>query len=389
MKRLIYTSLIMTFLFILVAGGAWAAKGGEPGKPPGGNGEESNYKVTDLGTLDGGKKSSSVARDINFDGQVVGWSNDGQQTLATLWTVSADGGSVDVLPLGTPDGQTSSEAYAINQAGTMVAGHAGTIEYPVPVYWDLSNSSIPKLLDPLLDFIYGVAYDVNDEEEIAGMSIRFEGELPVYSATLWDENPEPTELPSLLDPKGGNSSARGINNQGDVVGMSWVWVDVDGEGHYLTHAVLWRDTGVGYEVCDLHVWDYADSHHSRAYAITDRDPTNGSVEITGHRSLFSAGTPLATVWTVNLNCEDMDTRDLSLPAYAWDINDAGEVVGQDHSRSFARPVVWVDNQMVVLPSLKRDLGSAEGINDGGQIVGWSKAGGRKHGVLWTKKDQTP
>ena len=385
MKRLIYTSLIMTFLFILVAGGAWAAKGGKPGKPPGGNGEEGDYKVTDLGTLDGGKKSSSVARDINGNGQVVGWSDDGQQTLATLWTVSADGGLVDVQSLGTPDGQTSSEAYAINQAGTMVAGHAGTIEYPVPVYWNLSDSSINEL-QPLTDFQYGVAYDVNDKGEIAGMSIRFEGELPIYYATLWlwdkdENNYVPTQLPS----NGEKSIAQGINNAGDVVGMSWVWV---GE-HYLTHAVLWRYNGNGYEVCDLHKWEYAESHHSRAYAITDH--VDGSVEITGHRSLFPAGTPLATVWIVNLSdkCDESEpeTRDLGMPVYAWDINAAGEVVGQDLSTGFARPVVWpAENGIVVLPSLKRDHGSAEGINAGGQIVGWSQAGGGKHAVLWTKKD---
>lgn len=386
MKKLIYTSLIMTFLFILVAGGAWAGKDGKPGKPPGGNGEESDYKVTDLGTLDGGKKSSSAARDISVNGQVVGWSDDGQQTLATLWTVSVDGYMLDVQSLGTLEGQTSSEAYAINQDGTIVAGHAGTIEYPVPVCWNLSDSLITEL-DPLNGFPYGVAYDVNNNGEIAGISETFDGELPVYYATLWDDTYNPTELPSL-DENGGQSRALGINNDGDVVGMSWVWVDVNGEEHYLFHAVLWWNTGTGYQVCDLHEWDYDISHHSQAYAITDRE--NGSVEITGERHLFSGG---ATVWTVDLSTCDVTTRDLGLPAYAWDINDAGEVVGQDHSTGFARPVVWsAENEFVVLPLLtllKKGSGSAEGINAGGQIVGWSKSGRTSRAVLWTKKNQTP
>ena len=116
-----------------------AAKGGKPGKPPGGDGEESNYKVTDLGTLDGGKKSSSAARDISDDGgQVVGWSDDGKQTLATLWTVSPEGDMMGMQFLGL-DGQTSSEAYAISQDGTMAAGLAGTIQLPIPVYWELPD----------------------------------------------------------------------------------------------------------------------------------------------------------------------------------------------------------------------------------------------------------
>jgi len=391
MKRLIYTSLIMTFLFILVAGGAWAEKGGKPGKPPGGNGEESEYKVTDLGTLDGGKKNSSAARDISDRDtrdqvQVVGWSDDGQQTLATLWTVSP-GGDLVGMPssLETLDGQTSSEAYAINQNATMVAGHADTIESPVPVYWKLPAGSI-KALDPLGGFSCGVSYDVNNNGQIAGISKDCEGGLSDYYATVWDENYNPTQLPSLAN--GAKSRAFGINNDGDVVGMSWVWVEVGGEKHYLFHAVLWWNTDGGYQVCDLHVWEYADSHRSHAYAITDRD-SDGSVEITGERHLFSAGTPQATVWTVAKDtCPKNDdaTRDLGLLAYARDINDAGEVVGQDHSTAFVRPVVWVDNQMIVLPLPKKGSGSAEGINADGQIVGWSQAGGRKHAVLWTKKD---
>ena len=60
-------------------------------------------------------------------------------------------------------------------------------------------------------------------------------------------------------------------------------------------------------------------------------------------------------------------------------------VGQDHSSGNARPVLWTTaGQPVDLPSLKGDYGRAEGINDAGQIVGWTKAGGQNHAVLWTK-----
>jgi probable HAF family extracellular repeat protein len=368
-----------------------AAKGGKPGKPPGGNGEESDYMVTDLGTLDGGKKSSSAARDINdisdINGnrQVVGWSDDGQQTVATLWTVTAEGDIVDIKPLETL--QTSTEAYAINQAGTIVAGHAGTIEYPIPLYWDIPDGFINELT-PLGGFSYGVAFDVNDEGKIAGVSTGIEGDPYVYAATLWNENQNVIRLPPL-DENGESSRALGINNNGDVVGMSWVWV---GE-HYLFHAVLWRyvSENEGYEVCDLHVWDYDISHRSSASALTDRQ--GEIVKIIGERHLFPAGTPLVTVWEMDLSngCDDYTTQDLGQPAYAADINKLGDVVGQDHSTRSTQPVVWsTKNQieMDVLPLLKGGSGIAEGISEGGQIVGWSEVRGGRHAVLWTKKQET-
>jgi len=357
----------------------------KPGKPPGGNGEDSEYKVTDLGTLDGGKKSSSAARDISGNGQIVGWSDDGQQALATLWTVSAEG---DWTPqsLGTLGDQTPSEAYAINQDGTMVVGHTGTLDYPVPVYWELSDGPTTKLF-PLDGFSYGVAYDVNNDGKIAGVS-SFVGDPYVYAATLWKENQDAIGLLPLDN--GESSRALGINNNGDVVGMSWVWVD----GHYLHHAVLWwyNSESEGYEVCDLHVWDYDNSHRSQAYALTDRK--NNIVKIIGERHLFPAGTPLVTVWELNLESECYVSgvpQDLGQPAYAADINDAGDVVGQDHSTRSTQPVVWsAENQMemVVLPLLKGGSGIAVGISEERQIVGWSEVRGGKHAVLWTKKQET-
>jgi probable HAF family extracellular repeat protein len=365
-----------------------AAKGGKPGKPPDGNGEKSDYMVTDLGTLDGKKRSSSVARDISDINDItgnrliVGWSDDGQQTVATLWEVTEDGDVVEgsMQSLGTLDGQTSSEANAINQAGTMAAGHAGTQEYPIPVYWDLNTGLISELY-PLDDFSYGVAYDVNNDGKIAGVSTGVEDERTVYYATLWNENHIATQLesPDTNEP----SRALGINNDGDVVGMSWVWED----GSYLPHAVLWRYIDEGYEVCDLHKLDSDDYKISGAHAITDRE--NGIVKITGMRDSW------VTVWEMDLSsgCVYVGLQDLGLSAYAWDNNADGVAVGQDHSTGSVRPVLWrpAENEMVemvVLPSLTGDNGSAEGINYDGQIVGWSKTGAKKHAALWTKKDQT-
>jgi probable HAF family extracellular repeat protein len=376
-----------------------SAKEGKPGKPPG---EESDYKVTDLGTLDGGKKSSSAARDINGNGQVVGSSDDGQQTKATLWTVSAAGDVLDdPQSLITLDDQMPHEANAINQVGTVAAGYAGTLQSPAPVYWELFDGSIYQL-DPLADFAYGVANDVNDDRKIVGYSTGFEDMPFVYAPTLWvwdaaDRSYTAEALPTFIENIENDkfSMAIGINFDGDVVGHCRVKV---GE-IYTSYAVLWSFTGDEYnpydydDPCKLHVWPYQEYKNSGAYAITDR--VNGSVKIIGERISYPAGISEVTVWELDLSLETCGARvdeavikSLGQSAHSADINNAGDVVGQDHSTRSTQPVVWPDEnqmEMVVLPLLKGGSGIAEGISEGGQIVGWSEVRGGKHAVLWTKE----
>ena len=417
-----------------------AAKGGK-GKGGGGGGGDADggYTITDLGTLFGGKKSSSRARDISepIVGpsqqtlRIVGRSGDGSgNTAATLWTVTLDWTvavtAMDPPPVGlSPD--VPSEAWAINGSGNIVvgsAGGAGSGTARIPVRWTFDGSSWAsgEELTVSAEFSGGYARDVNDAGLIVGWRVgESEDWAQKRRATLWrSEDPVVVvELPSLA-PVGTsttpraetNARAEAINDAASenpvfVAGNSGIWID----DHLLFHAVLWKVNGTEVEgPCDLHTWEPAygdgdspqggDVLHSHVWGISDANTTDGSVsvQVVGSRTLYG-GEGRATVWTVDVGntkwttpsvlCKMVDELpgDLGSAAFALDINNTGVVVGQDHSSGNVRPVLWTaGGQPVNLPSLKGDYGSAEGINDAGLIVGWTKAGGhgQNHAVLWTK-----
>ena len=406
------------------------AKGGVPGKPGGGGGggggeADGEYTITDLGTLFGAKArdkaSSSGARDISkLDaGQqavvvVVGASRDGTgNTAATVWTVT--GTDVTIQALGEPYGFTISDARAINKSGTVVVGSAGDSEGLIPVRWTSSNSGWRATELSLMGFVTGVARDVNDAGIIVGWSQRESVEWPRNRATLWRSDAPPVELPDLPplgesdgDRPRGNARADAINDAagggGELVGgASWIWIG----DHYLSHAVLWKLTETTVEgPCDLHTWQPAysdpwqdgDVLHSHAWGITGL--IDGAVRVAGTRTLYR-GEVRATLWTVNVDgtdwgdpgvlCtmvnENEPPQDLGSRAFALAINNDGITVGEDHSLGNVLPVLWTTDGQVVLPSLEGDYGTAQAINDAGQIVGWTRAGRRKnHAVLWTERN---
>lgn len=70
---------------------------------------------------------------------------------------------------------------------------------------------------------------------------------------------------------------------------------------------------------------------------------------------------------------------------ADDLNNDGVIVGSlSGEDNTPRPVRWAaDGTPFALPTLGGDLGVAEGVNDQGQIVGWSwTAEGNQHATLW-------
>ena len=348
--------------------GLVAAKGGK-GKGGGGD-AEGEYTITDLGTLAGG--SWNVARDISANGEVVvGASEDANgNSVATVWSLRLDEtDGWDILALEQLSGFTGSEANAIDNLGSVTVGSASS-GTPVPVRWVPGVERLPGLVVKDTDFLNGVARDVNIAGQIVGWT---NSGGSATRATLWEVDVLGSviaiELGTLID--GESSRADGINEDGLIVGT----YNSDD-----SHAVLWRKGTGGFEICDLHP---GDASWSRAYAITDAK-LDGSVEVAGVRD------NIVTVWSVDWPvegpCVEAGSRDLSSGAFAFDINNQGEVVGQDLSSGTTRPVLWMaDNQLVELPSVKGNYGSANRINDAGQIVGWSK-GARKQvrAVLWTK-----
>jgi len=154
--------------------------------------------ITDLGTLAGG--DDSLASAVNDRGEVVGWSatasNNGN-LHAFRWR---DGVMTD---LGTPDG-FSSVAYDVNDRGQVV-GTSTT-----PVLW--SGGAVRRLGSEA-----GWATAINDRGQVVGNT-------QPDRAFVWERG----RFAEIAKPPGAMfNQPRGINNRGQVAGMSdfdaWVW----------------------------------------------------------------------------------------------------------------------------------------------------------------------
>ncbi len=300
-----------------------------------------SFTLTDLGALG----TSGVVYDINNAGQIVGARGAGTSLAGAIWTA----GTASALPkLET----TASQAYAINNSGQVV-GYNGAAH---PTLWtngvpsDLGGSGVSQ------------ARDINDMGQIVGDSY---GSTSGAQAVIWQGGTR-----TVLDtPTGTVSYARGINNDGDVVGVSG------------SRATLWADAGAAVTLGAL-----TGSTGSQAYAI------NGNGVIVGYTDFGSARH--ATLWDEGGNAVDLGFFAGGTRSQATDINLSGQIVGFSNiaaGQLFTnnRAVLWQDGEMLDLNGLvDAGLGwtlyQAEGINDQGQIVGYGiNAQGERRGFLLT------
>jgi len=319
------------------------------------------YNIIDLGTVPGCAYSFAWA--INDYGQIVGdstrlpgpYGDPPGWMHACLW----QNGTATAADLGVLGGGIS-RVYAINNSGQIV-GFSTIDDDNIFVRACLWQSGAITDLGGFDGSNYNIAYDINDQSQIVGVSSKGYGpDGPAWgSACLW-QNGTVTDL----DMPGGcgglphcsnGLAAYAINNSGQIVG---VW----GAGGLGPSACLWQNNGTGYTITDLIPTDFG----SYAYDIND----NGQIVVWYD--------PVVCLWQ-NGTLTIVDGTHSYFPYQH--INNNGQIVGSYGHACLLQNGTFTD--LGVLPGYSGS--AALGINNQGQIVGYSwmtDGSGKTRACLW-------
>lgn len=321
------------------------------------NGPLYRYQATDLGSLSTNPNGSVNAASINDFGQIAGRYDTGATFTnqnATTGVVNANnlvrqgfiwenGTLTSLTSTGVKNGQ--SDFGAANGASVtlltpnintisnngVILGTADEVRQPIPratdraLVWNKDGNSYNLTIN---DFggLESYAFDTNNTNQIVGRNILASG----YEKTIYIENGVIKELSAL---GGDGGTARGINNNGQIVG----YVDSDGalNDQFVNTAVIWEKDSTG------------------TYQL---------------KNLGTFGYDQATL---------------------RDINDAGSIIGSTSSGSgttaTSTPFILRNEEFTALGSLGGNTGSTNGLNEFGQVVGASQiASGTNHAYVWNE-----
>ena len=300
------------------------------------------YSVTDIGALVG--SSGTTAYGINNAGQVVGssfaglvdctcWLNGMGLSYAFLWSK----GTMTNLGLPPAVCALTSVAYGINDHGQVV----GTTSYPqgwCPAYSFVYTGGAMQTINGGLT---GFAGAVNDNGQVVGN----------FAAGIY--NISTSTISPLGTLAGSYTAGYGINNAGQVVGLSYL---ADNQTY---HAFLWNGTVMK----DLGTLG---GTNSQAKGINGTGQIVGVSDVGGgvsHAFLYSGGLMSNLGGTLGGTNSQADSINSSGQIVGW-ANTAG---GAQHAFLFSSGTMVDLNTLVSLASGGYLL-EATGINDIGQIV---------------------
>jgi MYXO-CTERM domain-containing protein len=284
-----------------------------------------SYQVQGIGSL------GSVVTGINNSGQISGYSyafTDGDG-IAVNAAFLYSGSTMTVLAPYT-------QAYAINNAGQMTGENQKS---SVGYYEAFRYSGGATTNLGMHGYYYSTGVAINDSGVVAGNGDFGRGEAYgfTYDASMHD-------LPTF----GGNwSIAKGINNQGEVVGQATYFTN------QVEHAVWYSSSGM----VDL----TPDTDHS-TIAVGINDAGQILINDNGRSLLYQNGVSV-----------DMGTLSAGYGVQATAINQLGQAVGNADTSGGAHGFIYSNGTMIDLNSLIDPasgwtITSASDINDLGQIT---------------------
>ena len=321
------------------------------------------YTVTDLGP--NGSNDGAVTG-INNNGQVVGYTSIDYYApmRAFLWTAS--GGMQN---LATPPGAFSTYATGINNSG-QIAGYVYDTNGSTSSAYLWTTSGGMQDLGTLFYQISCVTTGINNSGEVVGWS---QGSGPPTNGFTWTATDGMQFLG--LGTLSGTFYPHAINNSGHVAG-----------GMYNDNGFLWAP-GLPGSLYDSGLFDLGalpldpdGGNASVAFGVNDSDQVVGDSHTTGP---FNASWH-AFLWTVSGGMQDLGTLGGlgGGVSRANGINNNGQVVGWSSNNSSGNSAFLYtatggmqDLNDLIDPNSGLFLENAEAINDLGQIVGIGGAGG--------------
>lgn len=335
------------------------------------------YRIVPLGTLGG---NSSFALDVNNERQVSGNSNNSAVSGNPLQAYRWENGQF--TPIGVLAGTGTnnfSRGYAVNDDGLVVGESDNNISLAF-VYEAGTISGLTRLAG---DNFRGVAHDINNNDIIVGISSNGTVSRP----TIWTfdgVNYIASDLGTISGTDTSTGRAWAINDDGLVVGLSH-------NASGVSQATLWNGgtitnlTSLGdgtrfSQAFGLNVGGLIVGSSSTGQTVGQ---LIGSTSTTGITRAFAwENGEIVELLPHNFFAPGNTGTTTNYHSVATDVNDTGLIVGNSQRISglAAIATLWVDGAAMDLNALVANgsgwtLRSAEGINGGGDIVGFGTFSG--------------